>query len=427
MITALQDVSNVSVVNVAPASGRVALTGEARSLPTTPSAIVFLNTALRSPLTYDASGRLESQVALGTNALAATQLSDAFATSDVAQSLVVGLAPVELAGTATTANVITNPASPPTIALSRDVAVTSLAFIPDAPVANPDIAFDAPVTPDILAALSNTFNPLTPGSPDVTPLITSGPVLPSALAGVIADTIATLADAPNTPLPLPVAAALPAAGEADAATLLAAAANALAPTVSNAAFDSDGATAAPLTPTALPDTRTVTPEPDATSAVARAEAVLTTLNALSAGTVSATPTAAGAPTAASTDAVASAAPVTADPIAAPAVATTVAPSVAGATISAAPDEATMPAQAPTIARDAALTADDIVTNPFYPAMAASLYLSAMTFRLQQASATELNSPADNVQMVGDVRAVSGAQLDRQGPADDFRNVMRTFA
>lgn len=105
-----------------------------------------------------------------------------------------------------------------------------------------------------------------------------------------------------------------------------------------------------------------------------------------------------------------------------------APSVPGAAIPGVPDAPTVPALIPTAALGAAiLTPDDIVRNPFYPTMAATLYLSAMTFRLQQSSSADLNSPADNVQMVGGVRAMSSVQFDRQGPADDFRNMTRTFA
>jgi hypothetical protein len=179
------------------------------------------------------------------------------------------------------------------------------------------------------------------------------------------------------------------------------------------------------------DPRIVTPEPDATTALAtaRAEAVLTALSESRTNTVIAAPNVVGAPTTTSTDALALDVPVAADAIAAPAVTTTATPGVtAGATTPGVPEAPTVPAQVPAAFLEAGiLTSDDIVRNPFYPAMAATLYLSAMTFRLQQSSAAELNSPADNVQMVGDVRAVSGTSFDRQGPADDFRTRTRTFA
>lgn len=439
MNTALQDVSNASAFNFAPARNRVDLSGEVRALPAAPSAIVVLGAALRPPLTYDASGRLEAQAGT-TNAITAAQISAAAATSDVAQSALfvsaTASAQVDLAGIPSRANLIANLTSPPTVALAPDFAVTPLPLVPGAPDSDPAVTLEPPVTPDIVVALSNTFNPLSASTTDIAPLITSGPALPPTLTGAIANTIPNLAGEPNTAsftLPLPIAAALPAATEDDAATLLSAAANAFAPTTPNDAAEStteQTATAARLAESASPDTRIITPEPTTTTiaATAQVETVLTAPNVAGGSTVIAASNGVGAPTAPSTDAVPPAIPVAAGPIAVPGAAPPVAPSVPGAAVPGVTDAPAAPAQAPTAARESGiLTSDDIVRNPFYPAMAASLYLNAMIFRLQQSSAAELNSPADNVQMVGDVRAVTAMHFDGQGPADDFRNRPRTFA
>lgn len=68
----------------------------------------------------------------------------------------------------------------------------------------------------------------------------------------------------------------------------------------------------------------------------------------------------------------------------------------------------------------AVTPQQAANNPFAPAMAASLYLSAMSFRTQQSSSAGLDNPAEAVQPVGGVRAVSPTFFNREGPADDSR-------
>ena len=59
-------------------------------------------------------------------------------------------------------------------------------------------------------------------------------------------------------------------------------------------------------------------------------------------------------------------------------------------------------------------------NPFAPAMAASLYLSAMSFRAQSINGSDLANAANAVQPVGGTRAVTPVFLNRHGPADDTR-------
>jgi len=390
LITSLQNVPNLSVVNIPPVRDRVPLTGEVRPLPAQPSAVVVLGAALQPPLTYNAFGRLESQVALTATAFATTPVSTT--------------------------------------------------------VTTPPITPGLPFTQNIVAALNDTFNPFIPGTPDITPFVTSAPTLPTTLTSVIAESAPGLAGALNTAtfaLPPAIVVAPPTTAEADVAISLPAGTTTFAPPETTVTTDpgaegpatEETATAAPLTPPTVADTAIVTPEPAALTspASARAEAVLTALIEARASTVIAAPNVAGTPTTAPTDPLAPAAPVAVDAIFAPATATTTsitpaAPSLAGAAIPGVPEAPTVPAQVPTAFLEAGiLTPDDIVRNPFYPAMAASLYLSAMTFRLQQSSAAELNNPADNVQMVGDVRAVAAVQSDRQGPADDFRNLTRTFA
>jgi hypothetical protein len=68
-----------------------------------------------------------------------------------------------------------------------------------------------------------------------------------------------------------------------------------------------------------------------------------------------------------------------------------------------------------------LALNNIVANPSYAAIAASLYVNAMIFRAMQVSAAVLTNPPGAFRPINGVRNIGALAPDRHGVAEDWRN------
>lgn len=463
MLAAIQNVSASflpSATAAIPTGERLSLLAEdAASALITPSFIVNLGALPRAPLTYNADGLLETQAAPAT---AVTSSDDAVTpiavrADSTAVTTATVLSAVQPAETESGTAADTAPA--PAISISAAaVADTATPFIPGAP-GTTDVAAAAPPIASIPGAAAATDDAISfvaslPGIFTVTPAADGGdsvttlvPTVPGAIAVAVPEVPAPPAAGPDpalTFIPTPsgavaiVAPALPIAASAPAADAV----DPLIPAPPGVIAFAPPAATTP--PTAAADPATVfIPAPAGAIAVGSAEPVVVPPSAGEtdiAGTnpasvlnaaVTARPTSditiAAATTAVAADAEAQVTQPVPETIAvtAPAqslaslVATTGTPAPAATAVAA--DAAGAVQGTPTLVDAAALAHRNIAQNPFYAGLAATMYVNAMVFRLQQSSSAELPQFAESVQPVAGLRAVAPVSFQRNGPADEDRD------
>lgn len=396
MVQAVQNPPNPFIATAPPPAPRAGpLAGDSRAFIPEPSAIVSLGTDTERPfgLVYNADGSLDIAAARLAPELSLLQASGLNDTADSSTNAPFALSP--------------NP-TPATLALALDDGLNPQNFnpvsallgtSPDSTIFVPDVLLTSPqpatattaVTPTLFAALQEAQT-----LPN-TVSVASGPLFAQS------EPSAAAAAAPLPPEP-------PAA-----------------PTVS-----APTTPAVPPAPTAAPDTdqqltlqrtqqRELEPElrvADPAASTLTAEAAL--LERLSTAPA---PGDDSAPASPSPDTAPVTIPLTeADHVFAADLQALAQPEAETSVVT-----ASQPAQTPTgnpalsnPMSAAAVTPQQAANNPFAPAMAASLYLSAMNFRAQQSSSAGLDNPAEAVQPVGGVRAVSPTFFNRDSPADDSR-------
>lgn len=376
-----------AVGNAFPAAARTAPAGDPEAL-FTPSVIVSLGATLRPPLTYNEAGLIEVRSPLGGRDLPDTATS-ATVLSAAALATTAFAAPAD-----TSADVL---ATPP-------VSVADL-LLPDAAAAvaaDPGIPFipGAPGTEDVDV----------PAVPVAAPPVDPNIVIPPALPG---------ADVPLPPLvvippeiELPPGFDLPDPANADPVRALpGTGANVLPPpvVVTPPGFELPPDLEAPgpeeVDPVAalvaLTEPPRAAPVPAAQFAAGIAATAPVADPAAVAASVSPSSDAGLAPEASLTQG-----------LAAPRV-----PAPAGTPVT--PDAAAAAAPiTPSLVDAAALAHRNISSNPFYPGLAATMYVNAMIFRLQQSSAAELPQSSDAAQPVSGIRAVTPVSFGRNGPADE---------
>lgn len=409
MIAAIQDVPvslPASVAGTLALRGRLTPeAGAVESTSATPSVIVSLGAERVVALTYNAAGQIDPQAqATATPPDVADATFRALVAADTAATVAVATA--DLAVIPTTARIsaidVLAPSATPTP--STDFTALATSFLPGAP-GTTDVAVPEPRLAVIPSAdFTDTAPTFIPGAPGTTDVAVAEPEVAAPPTADFTDTAASFipgaAGTSDIDVPAPAVAAAPPAGAADTVTAA-----------------ETGTTTAPPVPIVVPLADAIEPDtaaidlpsaPTAAAIVPPPPGVPTATVAADEAEPTVTP-AAPDTTADATPDLALAALLTVPNTAAPA-ATPATPGAAAVTAPA----------TPTLVDAATQAHRNIAGNPFYAGLAATMYVNALIFRLQQSSAAELPHPNDSAQPVGGIRAVAAVSFDRNGPADEER-------